>query len=533
MLKKRLWETDHDLSLPTRISEESDKWKRIRCDEVSQDIENSYEDIIKQISHYNNDETTSIIIDTMLNSKCCARCILRFLNVHDYKMYSASEEALLKLISRIREDVLKSTDPKLISSTEHSFTEILSCKPQDKPICITCFDLLYQADTIECIWPIYQSILAHNFDVKDFNLSVSLPTGILVNNHSMIVWIRKMCNDLKVHCSLETLVDLKETFKPLLGWSIGKQTGLVYKGQSQFNISIEYSHEETQRNHMFLTKIPSAEFGMKKTRVKGKHIWTGDSRPNISNALQKVSDEEFLKMCKSCPPFSVKERWKNKPPILEHATIYVGGRYNKFSRDISQTPWIINGIKLAPTSVSECIGEKLRELFRCDDYNIVPAGREDSNVRMLGNGRPFFMEIINPRNPFPSKEALNDVQEEINKEYTDLVRCQRLTMITNKQDLSIIKEGEETKTKTYSALVWISKKVTPEVIDEINKFHDGFTIKQRTPIRVLQRRSPAVRTKKIHYIFAEQMEDNFLTLRMKTEAGTYPVLFHPFFSEIR
>ncbi|CAG8448758.1 21618_t:CDS:10, partial [Gigaspora rosea] len=468
------------LSLPTRISEESDKWKRIRCDEASQDV------------------------------------FLGFLNVHDYKIYSSSEEALLKLISRIREDVLKSIDLKLISSTEHSFTEILSCKPQDKPICITCFDLLYQADTIECIWPIYQSILAHNFDVKDFSLSVSLPTGILVNNHSMIVWIRKMCNDLKVHCSLETLVDLKETFKPLLGWSIGKQAGLVYKGQSQFNISIEYYHEETQRNHMFLTKIPSAEFGMKKTRVKGKHIWTGDSRPNISNALQKVSDEEFLKMCKGCPPLSVKERWKNKPPILEHATIYVGGRYNKFSRDISQTPWIINGIKLAPTSVSECIGEKLRELFRCDDYNIVPAGREDSNVRMLGNGRPFFMEIINPRNPFPSKEALNDVQEEINKEYTDLFWKPK-----SKQDLSIIKEGEETKTKTYSALAWISKKVTPEVIDEINKFHDGFTINQRTPIRVLQRRSPAVRTKKIHYIFAEQMEDNFLTLRMKTEAGTY------------
>ncbi|CAG8618877.1 3281_t:CDS:10 [Cetraspora pellucida] len=475
MSKKRLWETDHDLTLPTRIPDESDKWKRIRCDEISQDIENFYEDIVKQISCYNNNDAIPIIIDTMLNSKCCARCILRFLNVHDYNLYSASEEVLLKLIIRIREDSLKSIDPKLTSSIKHSFTETFSCEPQDKPICVTCFDLLYQADTID---------------------------------------------DLKVQCSLAKLVDLKEIFKPLLGWGIEKQTGLIYKCQSQFNISIEYYHEETQRIHMFLTKIPSAGFGIKKTRVKGKHIRTGDSRPNITNALQKVSDEEFLKMCYNCPP-TVKERWKHKPPILEHATVYVGGRYNKFSRDISQTPWIINGVKLAPTSVSECIGEKIRELLRCDDYNFVPAGREDSNVRMLGDGRPFFMEIINPRNPFPSQEALNTVQEEVNKENTDLVRCHRLTMITNKQDLSIIKEGEETKTKTYSALVWISKKVTSEIVDEINKLREGLTIEQQTPIRVLHRRSPAVRTKKIHYIFAEQIEDNFLTLKMKTEAGTY------------
>ncbi|CAG8530773.1 18323_t:CDS:2, partial [Racocetra fulgida] len=135
---------------------------------------------------------------------------------------------------------------------------------------------------------------------------------------------------------------------------------------------------------MFLTKIPSAGFGIKKTRVKGKHIRTGDSRPNIINALQKVSDEEFLKYVV-----------KDEKMAFE-------------SLDVSQTPWIINGVKLAPTSVSECIGEKIRELLR-----------------------PFFMEIINPRNPFPSQKALNAVQEEINKEnlgrtvpnFGDMIGC--------------------------------------------------------------------------------------------------------------
>lgn len=42
----------------------------------------------------------------------------------------------------------------------------------------------------------------------------------------------------------------------------------------------------------------------------------------------------------------------------------------------------------------------------------------------------------------------------------------------------------------YSALVWISKIVTPEIIDKINQYQDKeLTIKQQTPIRVLQRYS--------------------------------------------
>ena len=80
----------------------------------------------------------------------------------------------------------------------------------------------------------------------------------------------------------------------------------------------------------------------------------------------KITDLKFLFSVGKCPPLEVKEKWKNHPPILEHSAVYVGGRYIKLSREISQSPWIINGEKLAKTSVSECIGEILREKFRCD-----------------------------------------------------------------------------------------------------------------------------------------------------------------------
>ena len=40
--------------------------------------------------------------------------------------------------------------------------------------------------------------------------------------------------------------------------------------------------------------------------------------------------------------------------------------------------------------------------------------REDADVLMLGSGRPFYLELINPRNPFPTAEELEELQQLIN-----------------------------------------------------------------------------------------------------------------------
>lgn len=37
-------------------------------------------------------------------------------------------------------------------------------------------------------------------------------------------------------------------------------------------------------------------------------------------------------------------------------------------------------------------------------------GREDADVRMLGEGRPFVMEIINPKGGVPSQEQLQAIE---------------------------------------------------------------------------------------------------------------------------
>lgn len=60
---------------------------------------------------------------------------------------------------------------------------------------------------------------------------------------------------------------------------------------------------------------------------------------------------------------------------------------------MSQTPWYIDGVKLYPTSIQEEIANDILPHFKCNNYKFSTGGREDIDVRMLGNGRPFVLEI--------------------------------------------------------------------------------------------------------------------------------------------
>lgn len=77
-------------------------------------------------------------------------------------------------------------------------------------------------------------------------------------------------------------------------------------------------------------------------------------------------------------------------------TVFVAGRYNKFSRQLSQSPWILNGKRMSEGSVQEHIVDAIAPYFKVSDSSItfMSSGREDVDVRCLGRGRPFVLEIM-------------------------------------------------------------------------------------------------------------------------------------------
>lgn len=78
----------------------------------------------------------------------------------------------------------------------------------------------------------------------------------------------------------------------------------------------------------------------------------------------------------------------------------------KLQRHISNSPWIIHGKRLAEHSVEELLADRIVQLFQCESYKFSSAGREDADVLMLGSGRPFYYELVNPRNVTVTQEDM-------------------------------------------------------------------------------------------------------------------------------
>lgn len=80
-------------------------------------------------------------------------------------------------------------------------------------------------------------------------------------------------------------------------------------------------------------------------------------------------------------------------------TIFVAGRYRKLSRNLPQTPWILNGRRMKEDSLQELISYDICTYFGINAADIkenvtfTGSGREDIDVRCLGDGRPFVLQI--------------------------------------------------------------------------------------------------------------------------------------------
>lgn len=185
-------------------------------------------------------------------------------------------------------------------------------------------------------------------------------------------------------------------------------------------------------------------------------------------------------------------------------TIFVAGRYRKLSDKLSQSPWILNGKRVMEDSVHEIIARNIVPYFgvdpsgQTDTVNFMSSGREDIDVRCLGNGRPFVMEITNARKVKLPVENAADMENEIDS--SGKVSVHHLQLV-KREELSQIKTGEESKKKLYRALCIVKEPATVDIMTKLN-LPDGVLITQVTPLRVLHRRPLLARPRQIHSVKA-------------------------------
>lgn len=206
-------------------------------------------------------------------------------------------------------------------------------------------------------------------------------------------------------------------------------------------------------------------------------------------------------------------------------SLFVYGRYRKLVRGIPQTRWPCrmcrgkgcercDGLgKMYPTSVEETIAAALLDQIGGTGHALHGMGREDVDARMLGHGRPFLLEIKEPRR---RKIDLSAVAAQVNASGLVEVEGLRTAAAT---EVSLLKEDRADK--TYRALVALEGpvddgKLLSAVSNLVNR-----PIAQRTPTRVSHRRADRRRERRVASCEIVRRDGPLLELAIRAEAGTY------------
>jgi tRNA pseudouridine synthase 10 len=192
---------------------------------------------------------------------------------------------------------------------------------------------------------------------------------------------------------------------------------------------------------------------------------------------------------------------------LQINPIYIYGRYRKLVRGIPQTPH--------PDFKESVASIICRPLSKATGGKCVfkGAGREDVDVRTLGNGRPFILEIKRPKR---RKIDLKEIAREINSSGKVEVLNLRFTSPDGAERVLSTPHKKE-----YLALVLVEDGVTPEEAEGVAKKLTGLEIHQRTPWRVRKARADKVRVRRVHHAEAKWIDERHFELRLITDGGLY------------
>ena len=213
--------------------------------------------------------------------------------------------------------------------------------------------------------------------------------------------------------------------------------------------------------------------------------------------------------------------------ILQISSLFIYGRYKKYRRDIPQTIWLCRVCrgkgckkcsyigKMYETSVEELVAKEFLERTGGNDESFHGCGREDVDVRMLGNGRPFVLEIKNPK---VRNLDLSQLEREINTYNNGKVEVSNLRFSNRDEIVRIKSTGFR---KTYHVVFMGEKPLNKEKLKKAIQTLQGKTISQFTPSRVAHRRANMVREKKIYDCNIDLVDDSTGVLTLETESGTY------------
>jgi tRNA pseudouridine synthase 10 len=213
---------------------------------------------------------------------------------------------------------------------------------------------------------------------------------------------------------------------------------------------------------------------------------------------------------------------------LQVNPLHIAGRYKKLMRGISQSRWFCRNCrgkgcklcnwtgKMYAESVEEFIAAPTLELTKGEAVILHGAGREDIDVRMLGHGRPFVIEVKAPKKRFVDLRAL---EKTINERALTKVEVRGMHF-ADKELIRRLKKGE-TSQKTYKVTVDFDRPISDEELEKLKNALEGLIVYQQTPQRVLHRRADRVREKYIYEAKVRRLTPSRVRLKVRCQGGLY------------
>ena len=213
---------------------------------------------------------------------------------------------------------------------------------------------------------------------------------------------------------------------------------------------------------------------------------------------------------------------------LQVNPLFVAGRYRKLVRGIPQSRWLCrecrgNGCERCggtgrryQDSVEEYVGVPIMKAAQGKEIALHGSGREDVDARMLGTGRPFVLEVKEPRKRFFDLSLL---RQAIGEGAKGRVEVRNLRFV-GKEVVRRLKNAEASE-KTYCATMKFDRDVSREELKKVGRLLSKSIVHQQTPRRVLHRRADMTREKYIYEAKVKRLSCDHAELRIRCQGGLY------------
>ena len=258
------------------------------------------------------------------------------------------------------------------------------------------------------------------------------------------------------------------------------------------------------------------------------------SRPlkaTLSDAIQSTVTERLpgIKWVKERPEVMLLFDTLTLGVNADIRALFLYGRYRKLERNIPQTRWpcracrgrdggceSCNGTgQQYPNSIQSLVCEPMIETSGATSDAFHGMGREDIDVRCLGEGRPFVAEL---KSPLRRTLDLEKLTKSINKAAKDKIEIHGLRL-SNRAEVSRIKETKAEK--SYTICFTSNHKLSEDEVSTRIQSLSGQVLEQQTPQRVAHRRADKVRQRKVVSIENILITDDEIQFDVRCESGTY------------